>query len=142
MSSYITTHNPSGEAIFSPKITTPPPNLAFQPDKPEEGSMQILYDSDVLRPNLSHETDIDTYVERRTKGYPPGAIAPENGTTMGIVTMGAGAVSPFHRTMTLDTILVLEGVVELHLDSGEMKVIKVGDSVVQRYVFLAGFPFP
>ncbi|KAK4609067.1 Cupin-domain-containing oxidoreductase srdD [Fulvia fulva] len=51
---------------------------------------------------------------------------------MGIVTLGAGAVFPLHRTMTLDTILILEGVMELHLDSGEMKVVKAGDTIVQR----------
>ena len=40
--------------------------------------------------------------------------------------------SPFHRTMTLDVVYILEGVLELHLDSGEKRVLKAGDSVVQR----------
>lgn len=34
--------------------------------------------------------------------------------------------------MTLDTIYVLEGEIELLLDSGEMKVLKAGDTIVQR----------
>ncbi|EME39073.1 cupin domain-containing protein [Dothistroma septosporum NZE10] len=132
MSSYITTHNSKGEAIFSDKVTNSPPKLAFVPGRQDLGYQQIIYDSDILRPDLSHEGDIDTYAERRHKGYPQGQIGPANGPNFGLVTMCAGGSSPFHRTMTLDAIYVTEGEVELHLDSGEMKVVKAGDSVVQR----------
>lgn len=37
-----------------------------------------------------------------------------------------------HRTMTLDVLVITEGVVECHLDSGEMKVPKAGDCIIQR----------
>jgi quercetin dioxygenase-like cupin family protein len=37
-----------------------------------------------------------------------------------------------HRTMTLDVLVVIEGVIEIHLDSGEKRIVKVGDSIVQR----------
>ena len=37
-----------------------------------------------------------------------------------------------HRTMTVDTIVVVEGDVEITLDSGEMRRLKAGDSLVQR----------
>lgn len=37
-----------------------------------------------------------------------------------------------HRTESIDFITVLEGEVELSLDSGEKKRVKKGDTVVQR----------
>jgi len=37
-----------------------------------------------------------------------------------------------HRTMTLDVVIVLEGEIECHLDSGEKCTAKVGDAIVQR----------
>ncbi|KAF2446651.1 hypothetical protein P171DRAFT_472108 [Karstenula rhodostoma CBS 690.94] len=37
-----------------------------------------------------------------------------------------------HRTMTLDVLVIIEGEIEIHLDSGEKKVVKAGDSIAQR----------
>ena len=37
-----------------------------------------------------------------------------------------------HRTNTLDYIVILDGELELTLDSGETRVMKKGDAVVQR----------
>lgn len=34
--------------------------------------------------------------------------------------------------MTLDTVVVIEGVVECCLDSGESRVLRVGDTITQR----------
>ena len=46
--------------------------------------------------------------------------------------MKPGGESGFHRTMTLDTIVMLEGEIELHLDSGEKRILKAEDTIVQR----------
>lgn len=46
--------------------------------------------------------------------------------------MSPGASSPLHRTVSLDYGIVLLGEVELILDSGETKIMKVGDVCVQR----------
>ena len=37
-----------------------------------------------------------------------------------------------HRTPTLDFVVVLDGVVELELDSGAVRTVKAGDTVVMR----------
>lgn len=37
-----------------------------------------------------------------------------------------------HRTMTIDVVYILEGTVELYLDSGDKRTMKAGDSIVQR----------
>lgn len=43
-----------------------------------------------------------------------------------------GALSPMHRTVSLDYGVVLEGEVELVLDSGETRLMRRGDVAVQR----------
>lgn len=49
-----------------------------------------------------------------------------------IVDMLPGSVSLMHRTVSLDYGVVLEGEVELLLDSGETRLLKRGDVSVQR----------
>lgn len=49
-----------------------------------------------------------------------------------IVDMRPGALSPMHRTVSLDYGVVLEGEVELVLDSGEVRLMKRGDVAIQR----------
>ena len=39
-----------------------------------------------------------------------------------------------HRTLSFDVVVVVDGVLELHLDSGEKRTLKAGDSAVQRAV--------
>lgn len=46
--------------------------------------------------------------------------------------MAPSALSPMHRTVSLDYGVVLEGEVELVLDSGETRLLKKGDVAVQR----------
>ena len=46
--------------------------------------------------------------------------------------MAPGATSPMHRTVSLDYGVVLEGEVELVLDSGEKRLLQRGDVAIQR----------
>ena len=62
---------------------------------------------------------------------PPGLVVP-GGSVLRIVDMQPGALSPMHRTTSLDYGVVLEGEVELVLDSGETRLLKRGDMCVQR----------
>ena len=43
-----------------------------------------------------------------------------------------GVETPFHRTLSLDHAVLLEGTIELTLDSGESRLLRRGDVVVQR----------
>ena len=133
MSNYITTHDPStGKAIFS-QASGPHHKLPIQPGvDPEVASMNVLYTTHSFPPNLSSEQDIEQYSNDRVSGLPPGTISPPAGTSVMIATMAPGSEAPMHRTMTLDVIVILEGVVELHLDSGEVRTLSVGDTCVQR----------
>ncbi|OJJ47366.1 hypothetical protein ASPZODRAFT_96353 [Penicilliopsis zonata CBS 506.65] len=61
----------------------------------------------------------------------PGVCIP-GGTVLRLVDINPGGVSPMHRTVSLDYGVVLEGEVELVLDSGAKQLLKRGDVVVQR----------
>jgi len=51
---------------------------------------------------------------------------------MRMVDMPPGALSPMHRTVSLDYGVVLKGEIELILDSGEKRLMRQGDLSVQR----------
>jgi len=49
-----------------------------------------------------------------------------------MIDFGPNVESPFHRAMTIDFGVVIEGVFELTLDSGEKRILRAGDVNVQR----------
>lgn len=59
-------------------------------------------------------------------------IAKKNGSVLRVVDIAPGVRSPFHRTVSLDYGIVLEGEIVLEVDDGEETVIHRGDIVVQR----------
>ncbi|KAF2809387.1 uncharacterized protein BDZ99DRAFT_443628 [Mytilinidion resinicola] len=126
---YITTHNATGAAIFSPKVPSQTPKIPIP-----IGEIQILSSTHSFPANLSTESDIEQYQQDRLQPFFAGLrrICPENGSATCMISMDAGAESTFHRTMTLETVVVIEGEMEMELDSGEKRLLKVGDSLVQR----------
>lgn len=54
------------------------------------------------------------------------------GSVIRIVDTPPGAVSPMHRTNSIDYGIVLEGEIELELDNGVKTTIKAGGIIVQR----------
>ncbi len=54
------------------------------------------------------------------------------GTVLRIVDIYPGQRSPMHRTLSLDYGIVLDGKVDMELDSGEVAHLRTGDVVVQR----------
>lgn len=129
MAHYITTHDTAGTAIFSPKG---PGSQHLMPIP--IGDIRIISSSHQFPPTLSKESDIDQYQKDRVSPFFPGErrICPDGGTAACIISMAPGAKSGMHRTMTLDTVVVVEGEVEITLDSGEIRTLRVGDSLVQR----------
>lgn len=129
MAHYITTHDANGTAIFSPK---PPVSQHSMPIP--IGDIRIISSSHQFPAILSNESDIDQYQQDRISPFFPGErrICPDNGTAACIISMKPGPESAMHRTMTLDTVVVIEGEVEITLDSGDKRTLRVGDSLVQR----------
>jgi quercetin dioxygenase-like cupin family protein len=127
MSQVITTHNNSGQAIFSSKVPEEQHDLPLP-----FGGMRIIYTSNSVPSNLKSGADIDQYSDIRTAGLPGGAICPPGGTAAAIISLKPGAQSPMHRTFTMDWAVILEGEIELILDGGETRRLRTGDSVVMR----------
>jgi quercetin dioxygenase-like cupin family protein len=95
----------------------------------DKADFSLAYTSDHFPARLSGESDIAEYESYLTQ--PPG-ISISTGSVCRVVDMPPYATSPMHRTVSLDYGVVLEGEVELILDSGETRVMKRGDVSVQR----------
>jgi quercetin dioxygenase-like cupin family protein len=129
MSHYVTTHDSDGKAVFSTKAPSEHLNLPIP-----IGEIQIISTTHSFPPNLSTEDDIDRYQVEYTRPLFPGTRrnCPDDGTVACMITMKPGVVSGMHRSITMDVVVVIEGVVEVHLDSGETRTLQPGDTLVQR----------
>ncbi|PWY96072.1 hypothetical protein BO94DRAFT_530768 [Aspergillus sclerotioniger CBS 115572] len=120
---FITEHTPAGLAIFNSDIppTTPAQTI------PTGDTLYLNYATNQFPLDL-HQ-DLPTYQHFMTN--PPGFTIP-GGTVLCTIDLAPGSTSPLHRTRSLDYAVVVEGSVELKLDSGEVRTLQRGDVVVQR----------
>ncbi|PQE22058.1 cupin domain protein [Rutstroemia sp. NJR-2017a BBW] len=110
---YITTHTPDGLAVLDSSV----PSTATWTSA---GSAKFFlgYCTSTFPAAISNPSDIENY--NKYLSAPPGLVVP-GGTVLRIVDVEPGHTSPMHRTTSLDYGVVLEGEVELILDSGETK---------------------
>lgn len=122
MSHYTTTHNSNNQSIFTPNShlhhRRPTQTL------PNTTTIETIYTLPTFPPNLSTENDITT-----ANPHLHDAAAP---LTALLASFPPGATTPFHRTPTLNVGIVLQGALRLHLDSGESRTLRAGDSYTQR----------
>lgn len=122
---YITTHNEEGKAIFSnalPEESTMKPNddgIAFALSYTTKGSPVTMDD------------DADIKVYEKFLDDAPGLVV-SGGTVLRHVDFPPSTACKMHRTVSLDYGVVIEGEVELLLDSGEKRIMKRGDVAIQR----------
>ncbi len=126
LSRYITTHSPSGTAIFSDTIPTTVPAKGVMNNAMD---FSLMYTTSMQPAQMSGEADITSYASYLAD--PPSLTIP-HGSVGRIVDFPPGYTSPMHRTLSLDLGIVIEGEIELILDSGETRVLKRGDVAVQR----------
>lgn len=133
MSNYITAHNAEGKAVFSDRIPTERHVI-------DNGSiiLEYIYTCHAFPANLSTEADIDRFDHDRIKGPAPNSTLPPQGFATAIVTLKPDVPLKWHRVMCLDTFYVIEGDMELSLDSGETRTLHAGDSFVQRATMHTG----
>ena len=79
---------------------------------------------------LSHDADITQHDQVISSGK-LGIVNPK-GTILRYVDFAPGFESMMHRTRSLDYGIVIEGSIELILDSGERHLLHRGDSCIQR----------
>jgi quercetin dioxygenase-like cupin family protein len=124
---YITTHDSgSGKAVID---TTIPADAPFYALGDGVAEFAQCYTTEGFPVNISDNVDVEKY-ETYLKS-PPGIVI-SNGTVLRYVDMAPGKTSPMHQTVSLDYGVVMEGEVELILNSGETRLMKRGDVCIQR----------
>ncbi|EEH50728.1 hypothetical protein PABG_12235 [Paracoccidioides brasiliensis Pb03] len=123
---YITTHNSTGASVFDTTIPTTVPEIEFPGG---QATLTVDYATEGFPTSLSDNRDIEIY--KKHLATPPGIVL-ENGTVMRRVALKPGWTSPMYRTMSIDIGVIVDGSVELVLDSGESRLLNRGDVFVQR----------
>ncbi|KAI1142781.1 hypothetical protein F5Y05DRAFT_366146 [Hypoxylon sp. FL0543] len=119
---HITGYNESGKGVFlSTDCGDHHRTLADN-----QAIANILYSTIETPVELNGNVDIDNAAKRE----PP--LHYHNGSVVRMVDFGPGVESPMHRALSLDYGIVIEGVFELVLDSGESRTMRPGDVSVQR----------
>ncbi|KAL6797181.1 hypothetical protein GGI42DRAFT_361900 [Trichoderma sp. SZMC 28013] len=101
----ITTHNADGKAVISEDLSQSPPRV----DIPGM-NFYLCYTLNQAPGILQDDQDLKAYQDR----------LPHN------------SEGPIHRTKTVDFGVIIEGELQLNLDSGESTVLKRGDILIQR----------
>lgn len=122
----ITTHNDEGKAIISSAVPEQPSANVV-----EDGNavFYLSYATEQYPVDMNGEKDLEVY--RKYATQPPGLVI-SSGTVLRHVDIGPGITSPMHRTVSMDFGIVIEGDIELLLDSGETRRMGPGDICVQR----------
>ncbi|KAI6086396.1 hypothetical protein F4821DRAFT_238632 [Hypoxylon rubiginosum] len=86
----------------------------------------IIYSTRETPVDLNDNSDVIKAHEQEPPFHYP------NGSIVRMIDFGPGVESPFHRAMTIDYGVVIEGIFELTLDSGEKRIMRQGDVCIQR----------
>jgi quercetin dioxygenase-like cupin family protein len=127
--SLVTTHAEDGNSIFLPESTGLSENLHFKALGPGIAKFADIHASPSIPVSLNDDLE-QSKQEITTNTVAAGVLA--QGASFRRTDMPPGAISPMHRTLTLDYGVVVAGSVELVLESGEKRLMKQGDTVVQR----------
>ncbi|KAF2759021.1 hypothetical protein EJ05DRAFT_329705 [Pseudovirgaria hyperparasitica] len=126
---YITTHDSNGKAIVDTTFDIHTPKSTF----PGGSTFHLDYSTTRVPHSFAANTDLISYKsDADNKAKLPPAYRTPGGTVMQHSETPPLGLSPLHRTTTLDYMVVLEGEIELILDSGETRRCKRGDTVIQR----------
>ncbi|KAF5006423.1 hypothetical protein FDECE_7183 [Fusarium decemcellulare] len=123
---YITSHNDEGKAVIDSAISDDAPFYELPDGIAQFAQCYVTKEFPV---QLNGQADVKAYQDFLNS--PPG-LTVSTGTVLRYVDMPPGQISPMHRTVSLDFGVVLEGEVELILDSGDTRVMRRGDLCIQR----------
>ncbi len=115
----VASHNEEGKSVFSRDTEAP----LFGPFGPNGGQFTTLFTT-----ASEPASNIAELPSLTTTSIPrPGP----KGSYFGTSDVPPGGVSPFHRTVTVDYMVVLKGEIVARLDNGVEKTIKEGEMMVQ-----------
>lgn len=93
-------------------------------------AFNVVYTTSEFPASLNDDKDLTTHDELMSSKKL--GLVNANGTVCRMVDFGPGSEPLMHRTQSLDYGVVLEGSMEMILDSGETKLMHRGDVAVQR----------
>lgn len=122
---FITGHNEEGKAIVQKEN-----DFLWKPFDNKNMAFSVVYTTSSMPTDLNKDKDLEDHAEL-ISGNKLGLVNP-NGTVIRCVDFKPGYSCAMHRTQSLDYGVVLEGEIEMLLDSGEKHQMKRGDVAVQR----------
>ncbi len=142
---YITGHDASGRSIFKTDLPEEMTQVGISRYSKEEkatgesihptipATSSVPYTVGRLPANLANNADLEAYKKdlENVKTLPVPYVMPD-GTALHYIELAPGTVTAMHQTISIDHDVMLEGEVELILDSGETRLLKAGDMIVQR----------
>ena len=120
---FVTTHREDGKAVVH---ATKTPDWQVLSDGM---AFNLIYTTSEFPPQMTDEKDIRAHEELSRAGT---GLVNKGGSVCRVVDFGPGTEPVMHRTKSLDYGVVLEGDVEMILDSGEAVTLRRGDVAVQR----------
>ncbi|EXJ59417.1 uncharacterized protein A1O5_12298 [Cladophialophora psammophila CBS 110553] len=123
---FVTGNDSTGLSRFT--MTTPE-----TPPQTDLRGMQVSFCFATTQFPVSFDRDWDLREYQRLVDDPPGIVVP-NGTVFRMVDFPPGYTSPMHQTISINYNVVVEGQLEVVLDSGESRILNRGDSIVQRAI--------
>ncbi|KAL2167699.1 hypothetical protein VTG60DRAFT_918 [Thermothelomyces hinnuleus] len=122
---FITTHNEAGQAVVHSET-----KFSWAPYDEGNLAFAVPYTTSALPPDLNGEVDVAEH-ERVVASGTLGLVRP-GGTVLRVVDFAPSYACGMHRTLSLDYGVVLEGEVDMVLDSGDRRTLRRGDVAVQR----------
>ncbi|KFA81144.1 hypothetical protein S40288_01035 [Stachybotrys chartarum IBT 40288] len=130
---YITTTDATGKAVFSKSDAA----QVTETIAPGGAAFSLDYVTQAIPPKIADNADIDGFhalcdnAETALASLPP-SFHTDHGVVLRHFAFPPGLIAPMHQTETLDFVIILEGSIDLLLDSGEERNMRKGDTVVQR----------
>lgn len=122
---YVTGHDQHGKAIVHTHN-----DFVWAPYDDNNLAFSVPYTTSTFPADLNADADVAAH-DRVTTAGTLGLVNP-GGTVLRCVDFAPGYACGMHRTQSLDYGIVLEGEVDMVLDSGEVHRLKRGDVAVQR----------
>ncbi|KIW56290.1 hypothetical protein PV05_04960 [Exophiala xenobiotica] len=122
---YITGHNTEDATAVYHSVKP----ADWQPIK-DTNYFNVSFTTSSMPVSMDNDVDIKQHEQVMAAGT-LGLVRP-NGTVCRTVDFAPNGEALMHRTKSLDYGIVIEGEIELHLDSGEVRTLKRGDVAVQR----------
>lgn len=122
---FVTGHNAEGKAVIQTDN-----DFQWKPYDNQNMAFSVVYTTSSMPADLNNDSDLTAHQDLMSTGK-LGLVNP-GGTVLRCVDFKPGYSCSMHRTQSLDYGIVLEGEIEMLLDSGEKVQMKRGDVAVQR----------